>query len=133
MVLLPLCSDPHSNSHPHSDSHSDSRVGFHEYTFNKKGWANIILDLNHRDKLLEGEVRIINDKTIEILRRSEAWARDQYVYARIEFDNPMKLTNVKANGTKSGMLYSGTELKMSFSKFMKKKSKNLNQSVTFSN
>jgi len=102
---------------------SSTRVGFHEYTFNKEGWANIILDLNHRDKLLEGEIRIINDRTIEILRRSEAWARDQYVYARIEFDNPMKITKVKANGTNSGMLYTGTELKMSFSKFMKKNQK----------
>ena len=46
-----------------------TRVGFHEYTFNKEGWANIILDLNHRDKLLAGEIRIINDRTIEILRR----------------------------------------------------------------
>ncbi len=102
---------------------SSTRVGFHEYTFNKEGWANIILDLNHRDKLLQGEIRIINDRTIEVLRRSEAWARDQYVYARIEFDNPMKMTKVKANGTNSGMLYSGTELKMSFSKFMKKNQK----------
>jgi predicted alpha-1,2-mannosidase len=102
---------------------TSTRVGFHEYTFNKEGWANIILDLNHRDKLLDGEIRIINDRTIELLRRSEAWARDQYVYARIEFDKSMKITKVKANGTKSGMLYSGTELKMSFSKFMKKNQK----------
>ena len=102
---------------------TSTRVGFHEYTFNKEGWANIILNLNHRDKLLAGEIRIINDRTIEILRRSEAWARDQYVYARIEFGNSMKITKVKANGTNSGMLYSGTELKMSFSKFMKKNQK----------
>jgi putative alpha-1,2-mannosidase len=58
------------------------RVGFHKYTFNKAGQANIILDLNHRDKLLMGEVKIIDSKTIEVFRRSEAWARDQYIYAR---------------------------------------------------
>ena len=51
---------------------SSTRVGFHEYTFNKSGNANIFLDLNHRDKLLYGEVRIVNPTTIEILRRSEA-------------------------------------------------------------
>ena len=67
---------------------TSTRVGFHEYTFNKAGQANIILDLNHRDKLLEGRIRVIDDKTIEVLRRSEAWARDQYVYARIEFSKP---------------------------------------------
>ena len=79
---------------------TSTRVGFHEYTFNKSGNANIILDLNHRDKLLEGRVKIINDKTIEVLRRSEAWARDQYVYARIEFNTPFGKT--LANKTSKG-------------------------------
>jgi predicted alpha-1,2-mannosidase len=69
---------------------TSTRVGFHEYTFNKDGQANIILDLNHRDKLLEGRIRVIDEKTIEVLRRSEAWARDQYVYARIEFNVSIK-------------------------------------------
>ena len=44
---------------------SSTRVGFHEYTFNKAGQANIILDLNHRDKLIGGEIHIINSKTID--------------------------------------------------------------------
>lgn len=74
---------------------TSTRVGFHEYTFNKAGQANIILDLNHRDKLLEGRIRVIDDKTIEVLRRSEAWARNQYVYARIEFSKPFK--EIKTN------------------------------------
>jgi len=96
------------------------RVGFHEYTFNKAGLANIILDLNHRDKLLFGEVRIVNPTTIEILRRSEAWARDQYVYARIEFNVPLKVNLVKGENTKLEGLYKGTELALSFSKQVKK-------------
>lgn len=74
---------------------TSTRVGFHEYTFNENGQANIILDLNHRDKLLEGEIRFVDEKTVEVLRRSEAWARDQYVYARIEFNKPFK--NFKKN------------------------------------
>jgi predicted alpha-1,2-mannosidase len=75
---------------------SSTRVGFHEYTFNNAGNANIILDLNHRDKLLEGRIRVIDDRTIEVLRRSEAWARDQYVYARIEFNVPFIKTLSKS-------------------------------------
>jgi len=97
-----------------------TRVGFHEYTFNKAGQANIILDLNHRDKLLEGRIRVIDDKTIEVLRRSEAWARDQYVYARIEFNVPLKVNLVKGENTKLEGLYKGTELALSFSKQVKK-------------
>lgn len=102
---------------------TSTRVGFHEYTFNKDGQANIILDLNHRDKLLFGEVRIVNPTTIEILRRSEAWARDQYVYARIEFNVPLKVNLVKEvnkENTKLEGIYKGTELALSFSKQVKK-------------
>jgi predicted alpha-1,2-mannosidase len=102
---------------------TSTRVGFHEYTFNKDGQANIILDLNHRDKLLEGTVRIIDDRTIEVLRRSEAWARNQYVYARIEFNVPLKVNLVKEvnkENTKLEGIYKGTELALSFSKQVKK-------------
>jgi predicted alpha-1,2-mannosidase len=98
---------------------SSTRVGFHEYTFNKSGQANIILDLNHRDKLLYGEIRIVNSTTIEILRRSEAWARDQYVYARIEFDKPL-LINLKRGKNKPENLLTGEDVAISFSKQVKK-------------
>lgn len=96
------------------------RVGYHEYTFNNAGNANIILDLNHRDKLLEGEVKIIDSKTIEVFRRSEAWATNQYIYARIEFSKPMKISKKEANGKNENNLYSGTELALAFSTLVKK-------------
>lgn len=96
------------------------RVGYHEYTFNNAGNANIILDLNHRDKLLEGEVKIIDSKTIEVFRRSEAWATNQYIYARIEFSKPMKISKKEANGKNENNLYSGTELALAFSTAVKK-------------
>jgi predicted alpha-1,2-mannosidase len=94
---------------------TSTRVGFHEYTFNKAGLANIILDLNHRDKLLEGQIRVIDDKTIEVFRRSESWARNQYVYARIEFNVPMKVSKMNKSNSES-LEITG----MSFSKQVKK-------------
>jgi len=99
---------------------TSTRVGFHEYTFNKDGQANIILDLNHRDKLLEGRIRVIDDKTIEVLRRSEAWARNQYVYARIEFNKPMNFNKFISDSVSNRKEYSGSKLAMSFSKQVKK-------------
>ncbi|RKS00955.1 GH92 family glycosyl hydrolase [Flavobacterium sp. 102] len=103
---------------------SSTRVGFHQYTFNNSGKANIILDLNHRDKLLQGEVRIVNSKTIEILRRSEAWAKDQYVFARIEFSQPMQINKIRNNNaaqaTSTDKLFTGTQLALSFSKSVSK-------------
>ncbi|MDY0084178.1 MAG: GH92 family glycosyl hydrolase, partial [Ignavibacteriaceae bacterium] len=99
---------------------TSTRVGFHEYTFNKSGQANIILDLNHRDKLLKGTIRVIDDRTIEVLRRSEAWARDQYVYARIEFNKPMNLNKFISDSVSNRKEYSGSKVAMSFSKQVKK-------------
>jgi predicted alpha-1,2-mannosidase len=99
------------------------RVGLHQYTFSKNGQANIILDLNHRDQLIMGEVRIIDSKTIEVLRRSSAWAKDQYVYARIEFSSPMKITKVNNNAFAPAKVtdkfFAGSLLAISFSKNVK--------------
>ncbi|RYJ41466.1 GH92 family glycosyl hydrolase [Flavobacterium beibuense] len=103
---------------------TSTRVGLHEYTFSKKGQANIILDLNHRDKLIMGEVRVIDSKTIEVLRESSAWARDQYVYARIEFSAPVKVTAVNNNAFAPAKVtdrfFAGSLLAISFSKDVKK-------------
>ena len=67
---------------------STTRVGFHKYTFNKDGDASIILDLLHRDKMLEGFIKVIDNSTIEGSRRSEAWAKSQVVFYRISFSKP---------------------------------------------
>ncbi|HNP32660.1 MAG TPA: GH92 family glycosyl hydrolase [Flavobacterium sp.] len=103
---------------------ASTRVGFHEYTFNKAGKANIVLDLNHRDKLLDGDIYIINDRTVQVFRRSEAWAKDQYVYAQIEFNVPMKVTDSRGNRhydeIPANHYIGGTEAAVSFSKFVKK-------------
>jgi predicted alpha-1,2-mannosidase len=98
---------------------TSTRVGFHEYTFNNAGDGNIVLDLNHRDKLIYGEIRVIDNKTVEVLRRSEAWARDQYVYARIEFSVPMKVFG-RGNQSQSNTLFSGTNVAVFFTKQVKK-------------
>ncbi|MFZ4105278.1 GH92 family glycosyl hydrolase [Flavobacterium sp.] len=98
---------------------TSTRVGFHEYTFNQDGDANIVLNLNHRDKLLYGEIRIIDNKTIEVFRRSEAWAKNQQVYARIEFNVPMKVFG-NGNQTQSNKLFNGTEVAAYFTKQVKK-------------
>ena len=106
-----------------SELTATTRTGFHRYTFIKGGQANIILDLNHRDRLLMGEIRVIDSKTIEVMRRSEAWARDQYIYARIEFSVPMEITAVNNNAFAPAKVtdkfFAGSLLALSFSKQVK--------------
>lgn len=106
---------------------STARVGYHQYTFNKAGQANIVLDLNHRDHLLNGEVRIIDNKTIEVFRQSEAWAINQHVYARIEFSKAVNITQESFDGTKTmsdatkkPVSYTGQKLALAFSSKVKK-------------
>lgn len=65
-----------------------TRVGFHRYTFSDTQNNNIIVDLKHRDEVIESSLKIINDHTVAGLRRSKAWAIDQYVYFVIEFSRP---------------------------------------------
>ncbi len=77
-----------------------TRTGLHKYTFTNEGSASVFLDLAHRDKLLVGEIKVVDDKTIEVFRSSEAWATEQYVYARIEFSKPVTV-NKNTKGDKA--------------------------------
>lgn len=62
-----------------------TRVAIHRYKFNKDGKVNIVLDLNHRDKLQAGVIKMVSGTVLETYRVSEAWAKEQKIYARIEF------------------------------------------------
>ncbi len=70
--------------------------------------------------MLEGEVKIIDSKTIEVFRRSEAWATNQYIFARIEFSKPMKISSKNFNGKNENNTFSGTELALAFTSAVKK-------------
>ncbi len=65
-----------------------TRVGFHRYRFSTSNNNHVIVDLKHRDEVIESSLKIINDHTIAGLRRSKAWADNQYVYFVIEFSSP---------------------------------------------
>ncbi len=67
---------------------STTRVGIHCYTFPKSDNANIIIDLMHRDKVLDSYIKFIGEDEVEGYRRSEAWAKDQYVYFVAKFSKP---------------------------------------------
>ena len=64
------------------------RCGFHKYTFNSNKSRNIILDLEHRDQLLDAEIEVLNDHTFRGKRISKAWASEQHIYFYGEFSQP---------------------------------------------
>ncbi len=75
------------------------RVGFHRYHFPKTTRANIILDLEHRDKVLDSALRIVSQTRIEGYRRSRAWAKNQIVYFAAEFSQPMIDSGISVGGS----------------------------------
>ncbi|NOT94585.1 GH92 family glycosyl hydrolase [Ferruginibacter sp.] len=74
-----------------------TRVGFHKYTFPSSAKNNVIIDLKHRDEVLESSLMILNNHTIAGLRRSKAWADNQYVYFVIEFSVPFTKNGIWAD------------------------------------
>jgi predicted alpha-1,2-mannosidase len=66
-----------------------ARAGLHRYSFPATDEANIILDLTHRDEVLDSGLQITGATTISGWRRSKAWAKDQIVYFAIELSHPM--------------------------------------------
>lgn len=65
------------------------RAGFHEYSFNKKsGKRFILIDLDHRDKLLEGSIDILDKTHISGARISQAWAEKQNFFFHMELSTP---------------------------------------------
>lgn len=76
------------------------RAGFHEYNFNNpKGKKFILIDLDHRDKLLSSTLNILDKNTITGSRTSEAWASKQHFYFYIKMDTPYQKARIfKKNG-----------------------------------
>ncbi len=78
------------------------RSGIHKYQFPSKDQQFIILDLEHRDELLDYKINKLNDSTISGYRYSKAWAEDQRLYYYINFSKPIKnLTYAIENASSS--------------------------------
>lgn len=71
-----------------------TRVGMHQYTFNKDEKAHIILDLtsgiyNYDDKNVWTVVRVENDTLVTGYRQTNGWARTRRVYFAMSFSKPI--------------------------------------------
>ena len=64
------------------------RAGLHRYRFSTDT-ANLIIDLNHRDKVLEYDLRMSSPTEVTGFRISTAWAQDQRVYFVAQFSHPI--------------------------------------------
>jgi predicted alpha-1,2-mannosidase len=70
-----------------------TRTGFQRYTFNENGYGYVILNLKHRDELLEGKIEKVQSTKYEVssmkykgIRVSKAWAKRQELYYGFEIN-----------------------------------------------
>ncbi|AOW18920.1 glycosyl hydrolase family 92 [Polaribacter vadi] len=66
------------------------RSGIHKYSFPSAENQFLILDLEHRDELLDFHISILNEKQVSGWRHSKAWATNQKLFYYIEFSHPIK-------------------------------------------
>lgn len=79
------------------------RSGIHKYTFPKNSKQIVILDLEHRDKVLSSGINVISKTEISGHRHSEEWAKDQRLFFNIKFSRAYKnvtFLNDKTEGEK---------------------------------
>ncbi|PKP45600.1 MAG: glycosyl hydrolase family 92 [Bacteroidetes bacterium HGW-Bacteroidetes-11] len=76
-----------------------TRVGYHRYTFQASDAANIIIDLQHRDHVLESWIEFVSDTEIRGMRRSTNWAKDMVWYFHMEFSKPFSRKGIAINDT----------------------------------
>lgn len=90
--------------------------GMHQYIFpagTREG--SILIDLKHRDEVLECYIEKVNDHELRGFRRSKSWARNQYLYFYMVFEqrietffsnitqNQAQLTRVEGNDLKAAI------------------------------
>ncbi|MGZ3872144.1 MAG: GH92 family glycosyl hydrolase [Mucilaginibacter sp.] len=76
---------------------ASTRAGVHRYNFPHTQQANIIIDLQHRDEVLDSWIEVVNDHEIRGFRRSSSWATDQSVYFYAKFSKPFKTYGIAAD------------------------------------
>jgi predicted alpha-1,2-mannosidase len=67
-----------------------NRSGLHKYQFPSSDNQFVILDLVHRDKVLDAKIDKISDTEIVGYRHSEAWAKDQRLFFAIKTSHPFE-------------------------------------------
>lgn len=74
-----------------------TRVGVHRYNYPNTEKANIIIDLQHRDEVLDSWIEVVNNHEIRGYRKSKSWANDQQVYFYAKFSKSFKTYGIASN------------------------------------
>ena len=84
------------------------RAGIHQYKFPKGQKQVVILDLEHRDALLDHNINLISDTEINGYRHSKAWAEKQLLFYHMQFSKPITNKTFNQNKTKVALEFDVT-------------------------
>ena len=76
---------------------TSSRTGMHRYSFAQSENNKVILDLRHRDIVLDSYLEQVDDSTLKGYRISKAWAQEQHIYFYIQFSQKINLLEMVSN------------------------------------
>ncbi len=83
-----------------------SHVGCHRYTFPDDGQRHgIVIDIAHRDIVLDSYIKIIDNQEVVGSRISRAWNEKQHIYFDMKFSSPLKTVELYRDST----LITGTD------------------------
>jgi len=74
-----------------------TRVGVHRYNYPSTPNANIIIDLQHRDIVINSWIEVVNDHEVRGYRESRSWAKGQRIYFYAKFSKPFKTYGIASN------------------------------------
>ena len=69
---------------------ASERVGHHRWTLSSRDTLQLVVDLAHRDDLINYGMYPLDDSTLVGQRVSDNWAREQHVYFAMRFDQPFE-------------------------------------------
>ncbi len=82
-----------------------AHTGLHQYTFAKNTReGNVLLDLIHRDIVLDSYIQIVDEYTVQGYRYSNSWASKQKLFFYLKFNSKIKRKAIHLTDTTSQLL-----------------------------
>ncbi|MFT3979515.1 MAG: GH92 family glycosyl hydrolase [Ferruginibacter sp.] len=93
------------------------RAGMHQYTFPAGAeQGKVLVDLRHRDEVLESSIEVVTPYQVRGMRRSKSWAPNQVIYFYMKFDQPIQSYGIAVNDQlQEGSSAAGKNIKSYFS------------------
>ncbi|MBK9108959.1 MAG: GH92 family glycosyl hydrolase [Saprospiraceae bacterium] len=87
------------------------RTGMHRYTFENADQQWLVVDLKHRDPLLDAGFTKISDTGLEGFRFSSSWAKRQKFFFNIQFDKKISSFRYNADSTQLCLIFENNNSK----------------------